>query len=307
MTFYKKSDIKKLDIVVDDIEIKEEVRKIEEKTLRINTNQDFNIKYIHKLILKKISGNKKKLDLYNKEIKGIMEDAEISRTIDEKKDIMVRYLEIAKYYIDITYNVDTKRKNICISCGEIDPLEICHMCGAINIKPISLSPKIRNDKMEKLKSLEKMIDEYEGKKPISEKDKEKLEKLLKKNMDRSQVIKALELNKLSTLKKNINRIMFEYYGESLISLDHVRENIKYKYMRILEVFDEIKPETRSNSLIKSLVFHYLLRTENMSAKNVELLKTVDSRMEQTKILENIFFILSIREPDYNWSFETEDL
>lgn len=308
MKVFEKKDIKKIDLEIIDKNIEE---KKEEKItcLHVDIETDTNITRIHNTIIRELNEDKLLLKSYLNDVKEIIEEYPHLHNQSQKKELMKKYLSFARYYYNISYNLEVLIEDVCSECREPKVGEYCTECGLINTKPemiITSQKKTRKDTAEKLKNFDKIMDEYEGKRHLTGAEQEFLKNILQKKMDKEQVIKFLSNKKLTNLKKKINRIMFEYFNVPLPSIEEKRDILRIKYILVLDVFNEIKPEQRSNSLTSSFVFQCLLKTENLEGNESETLKTTDSLVSQLSIIKMIFLILSIREPDYSWNFENCD-
>lgn len=308
MKVFERKDIKKIDLEIIDKNIEE---KKEEKItcLHVDVETDTNITRIHNMIIRELNEDKPLLKIYLNDVKECIEEYPHLHNQNQKKDLMKKYLSFARYYHNISYNLDVIIEDVCLRCKEPKVGEYCTECGLVNTKPelfITTQKKTRKDTAEKLKNFDKIIDDYEGKRHLTDTEHEILKNCLQPKMDKEQVIKLLSNKKLTNLKKKINRIMFDYFNVLLPSIEEKRDVLRLKYILVLDVFNEIKPEHRSNSLTSSFVFQCLLKTENLEGNESETLKTTDSLVSQLSIIKIIFLILSIREPDYSWNFENCD-
>lgn len=309
MKVFEKKDIKKIDLEIIDKNIEE--KKKEERTpfLHVDLDSDTNITRIHNIIVRELNDDKALLKNYLNDVKEYVEEYPHLHNNSQKKELMKKYLSFARYYHNISYDFQVVIDDSCIRCKEPKVGEYCPECGLVNTKPeifVTSQKKTRKDTVEKLKNFDKIMDEYEGKRQLTETENDILKNSLQPKMDKEQVMKFLSNKKLTSLKKKINRIMFDYYNVPLPSIEEKRDILRTKYVLVLDIFNEIKPEHRSNSLTSSFVFQCLLKTEKLEGNEMETLKTTDSLVSQLSIIKTIFLILSIREPEYSWNFENNN-
>lgn len=340
MKTLKKDDIKKYIPKIEKEEEKEEEKEaIQTSSIMIDIQNDMNIIKIHRKIIRYFDGIKAEIEQLEKEMskldygesivllqkinmkkKCYAEKEEYLRdtkdiisaypslvTDEDKREMMLKFIEISRNYHDISYKNEYIIVKKCKICGEPEPTEHCLICGEINgdYQPFELIE--RNDRkkdFEKMKEFEKTIEEYEGSQELTDDEIKYLDGIVKDDLDKTRILKILSKNKQTKLKKKINAIMHHYYGTPLVSLDGKRNLIKEKFSLILPVYNSIKPENRTNSLKRLLVLHCLLLTEGFKPEGGEdILKTKESLTEQLTILKDIFMILSITHPEYNWNFD----
>lgn len=309
------------------------VKKIKKKqeVLFIDPEINYNIRILHKTIIKhfdeldlKISEFEKSMenmglsdrDLAKRDLESLKRLAE-KRTeyVDESRELLEEYstkkkefqrvalmktfLPIAKNYINVNYKTDIIEESFCIFCGEPDVEERCNGCGALQKPKEEVEEKKATSDF--AKSFEALLDIYEGKKKFPK--MEELKKIVgKRVLSSQQIIKIIKENKLGS-KKFIGQIMNELYkSDTLFNLSSVRRVLLEKFLIIQKIYQDFSCGKRKNSLTCKFILHVLLHIEGFDV-DLETLKTIESKIEHVKIMKDIFIVADIKFPDYEWPLD----
>lgn len=245
----------------------------------------------------------------------------ISKTDQEKQELVSEFLKIASNYIYMEKCTDNKISSKC-SCGSNDFIlsehnKTCMGCGEetdiitastySDINRINVSIKYTYDK--KLHFTDTMY-QYQGKQnTIVNKDVyDTLERSFEacgllsnskvkcdryKNITKDNIFMCLKENNFSKHYINVTLIYCNMTGKRAPDISHLEDKLLSDYSRVMEVYNIVKDEERKSSLNSNYILLELLlfNGEKCDRDDFSILKTVDRLGYHNEKCKEVFDIL----------------
>src|SRR3989338_5393611 len=321
-------EIERLDWIIENTEDKKEKTTAKnEKMQKIQRKEDI---ITNKRMNEYISKTKDYIDNYllvlpprSESVFGLKKK---EQTVDHYREarltIIARYLNIAKRYYPIKLLREEKHKYLCPLCQkEMEPCEIgvqCNVCATFmeTLESTSSHRELyqSNSKIlyERRKNFEDTIKSFSGKqtKPIPDSVYSVIDSSLKRygidkpNITKDIIYLILKEEKLSENYSDINLIHSVLTGIPPPNIDDFEISLLHRYDLFEEIYPDVKPEDRQNSLHNPYLLWAFLLMEGYKCKveDFSTLKTRDVIIEHDEVMRRGCVILADKYPDINWKF-----
>src|SRR3989338_6344170 len=305
-------EIERLDWIIENTEDKKEKTTAKnEKMQKIQRKEDI---ITNKRMNEYISKTKDYIDNYllvlpprSESVFGLKKK---EQTVDHYREarltIIARYLNIAKRYYPIKLLREEKHKYLCPLCQkEMEPCEIgvqCNVCATFmeTLESTSSHRELyqSNSKIlyERRKNFEDTIKSFSGKqtKPIPDSVYSVIDSSLKRyGIDKPNITKDI-----------IYLIHSVLTGIPPPNIDDFEISLLHRYDLFEEIYPDVKPEDRQNSLHNPYLLWAFLLMEGYKCKveDFSTLKTRDVIIEHDEVMRRGCVILADKYPDINWKF-----
>jgi len=253
----------------------------------------------------RVFGQKETIDYFNQE---------------KKADIVEQYFNIAKEYYTMNIVREQRSSGLCDKCGGIlsDDSEqyICTECYTIHKKIENPIEIVEQEDTYAIKSgyrrtIEDIILQFQNKFPIN--IPERVMDIIKKHiasyknfdikkMTKLDLYKVMKAKGLGTWYKHINKIHHQLTGLAPPDISKYEQNVIKRGELLTEIYDDIKPDNRSNFMHKFYLLWLFLKNEGYDPHidDFIMLKGRDVEVNNINIMKRGFEILSERYPNMQW-------
>lgn len=293
----------------DDVPLEKKIpyTKSEESFYSFEVNDDTNINFIHKRISAYLVGQKN--DLYSQDVKELL--SEYNRAISKDvnvEDIVRRYIEISKTHYSLICSYPKVKDVDCPCCNQTMIDNVCDNCGISDSSPKDKSPSEGIKIKDGLKSFEKCVLDFEGRKPISSSLSRPISAIIG-DIDVTSVesmIISLARHGIVGIEKEKHNIHYYLTKKPRHDIGNIRENIFKRYAMVDNIYLILKKTyKRNNSLNKQFILWSLLNSEGYEIKSskFDILKTIDSLETHNTIMRRIYLHLSVNDDTFEWSYK----
>lgn len=240
-----------------------------------------------------------------------------------KAGVVAEYLEIARQYCPMEVIREIKGSSGCRCCGGLvidDGEQLrCSECGTSHTKIEVCSEKIdsedslfKNTTNEHSVNFRDILSQFRGTYPVVIPDKvlDTIKKAVSqykafdiKRMTKADLIKIMKENNLGLWYKHLNKIHNLLTEKPLPDISSCAANVEKRGELLAEIYDDIKPEDRSN-FIHGLYVIWLFMMNEGCKPNMDdfcLLKSRSVELVNIDTMVRGFEILRKTHPEFDWN------